>query len=286
MKLSSLKKTTSLLPRAAQARAPRATALMESRSAARAEAMAQVKAAKAEATTAPHLPEALRDGFDPRPVGRGATPKSVYGGAPTFTGFDDAKRSADLVRKDGVAQSAKYTFAKLAEASGTMPRTKAEAEAWFNEHIKPGLEKEGFAVDWVQGDKALVRTRENPQGEVVDFLRGADSGDPSYTALAWQSEGPVGGGGGSVAGVTGKASVGGSGLADRAFVLSILSKYPPTNEGIQQAVAELKRQPGYEHAVILEHPLRLDKIDFGRGVVVDVVVGSGGPSPSWGWMPE
>lgn len=209
---------------------------------------------------------------------------SGTGEPPVFTGFDASKLGADLVRKDGVAQSAKYTFAKLAQASGSMPTTKAEAEKWFTEHIKPGLEKEGFGVDWVQGDKALVRTRENPQGEVIDFVRAADSKDPSQIALAWQSEG--GSGTGGVSGVTGKGAVGGSGHADRGFVMSVLSNYPPTNEGIQRAVEELRKHPGYEHATILEHALRLDKIDFGRGTVVDVVVGSGGPNPSWGWMPE
>lgn len=216
----------------------------------------------------------------------GPASKTVFGGAPSFTGFDASKLGGELKRVDGVAQSAKYTFAKLAQASGTMPRTKAEAEQWFNEHIKPGLEKEGFGVDWVQGDKAMVRTRENPQGEVIDFVRGADSNDPNYTALAWQSEGPVGGHGPVPSGVTGKGAVGGSGFADRQFVMSILANYPPTNEGIQHAVAELRKKPGYEHVVVLEHPLRLDKLDFGKGHVVDVVVGSGGPNPSWGWMPE
>ena len=214
----------------------------------------------------------------------GTASKVGTGEPPVFTGFDAAKLGADLVRKDGVAQSAKYTFAKLAQASGSMPTTKAEAEKWFTENIKPGLEKEGFGVDWVQGDKALVRTRENPQGEVIDFVRAADSKDPSQIALAWQSEG--GSGTGGVSGVTGKGAVGGSGHADRDFVMSVLSNYPPTNEGIQRAVEELRKHPGYEHATILEHALRLDKIDFGRGTIVDVVVGSGGPNPSWGWMPE
>lgn len=204
--------------------------------------------------------------------------RSTYGGAPVFTGFDAQKLAAPLkLGADGQPSSAKYTFAKLAQESGTMPRTKEEAERWFNEHIKPGMEAAGFQVDWVKGDKAMIRTRENPQGEVVDFVRGAGSNDPNYTALAWQSEGPVGGASG-----TGAA---GSGRVDRDFVLSILSKYPPTNEGIEQALEELRRQPGYENARILQHPQRLDKIDFG-GQVVDVIAGAGGPNPSWGWMPE
>ncbi len=215
-----------------------------------------------------------------------AGPGPTFGAKVSFTGFDDGKLAAPLKRDGaGVAQSAKYTFAKLAQASGTMPRTKAEAEAWFNHYIKPGMEKEGFQIDWVKGDKAFIRTRENPAGEAVDFVRGADSNDPNYTALAWQPEG----GGGSVGGsgsVVGSGAVGGSGVADRDFVLAILSKYAATNEGIQRAVEELRRQPGYEHVTILQHPLRLDKLDFGGGHVVDVVVGAGGPNPSWGWMPE
>lgn len=240
--------------------------------------LAEVQAREAATAT-----ESATSGTAPATVE--TTPSRVgTGEPPVFTGFDAAKLGAELVRKDGVAQSAKYTFAKLAQASGSMPQTKAEAEQWFTEHIKPGLEKEGFGVDWVKGDKALVRTRENPQGEVIDFVRAADSKDPSQIALAWQSEGGSGSGGAS--GVTGKGAVGGSGHADRDFVMSVLSNYPPTNDGIQRAVEELRKHPGYEHAVILEHALRLDKIDFGRGTVVDVVVGSGGPNPSWGWMPE
>lgn len=226
-------------------------------------------------------------------VGGVAGPGTKFGGVPTFTGFDAAKLAAPLVRKDGIAQSAKYTFAQLAQASGTMPQTKAEAEKWFNEYIKPGLEKEGFGVDWVQGDKAWIRTRENPAGSPVDFLRGADSKDPNYIAFAWQPEdgghvAPSGGGSGGapVGNVVGSGAVGGSGLADRDFVLSILGRYPPTNDGIVRAVEELRKNKGYEHVTILQHHLRLDKLDFGRGAIVDVVVGSGGPNPSWGWMPE
>jgi len=111
------------------------------------------------------------------------------GQGPTFTGFDAGKLESPLkLQADGQPKSAKYTFAKLAQASGQMPQSKAEAEAWFNEHIKPGMEAAGFSVGWVKGDKALIATRENPQGEVVDFVRGAGSNDPSYIALAWQPE--------------------------------------------------------------------------------------------------
>ncbi len=123
---------------------------------------------------------------------------------PVFTGFDDAKRAAPLkLQADGQPKSAKYTFAKLAQQSGVMPRSKPEAEAWFNQYIKPGMEAAGFKVDWVKGDTALIHTRENPQGEPVDFLRGAGSNDPGYQALAWQTQDPGGAaaaGGASAAG--------------------------------------------------------------------------------------
>ena len=115
------------------------------------------------------------------------------GTPPVFTGFDNEKLAAPLkLQADGQPKSAKYTFARLAQAAGTMPRTKAEAEFWFKQHIAPGMQAAGFQIDWVKGDKAMIHTRENPGGEVVDFLRGADSNDPGYQALAWQAEGPPG----------------------------------------------------------------------------------------------
>lgn len=71
---------------------------------------------------------------------------------------------------------------------------------------------------------------------------------------------------------------------DSGVVLGILNNYPPTNDGITAAIGEIAgRYPG---ARILDHPVRLDKIDFGNGMVVDVVCGAGGDSPSWCWLVE
>lgn len=123
-----------------------------------------------------------------------------------FTGFDNAKLEGPLkTQADGQPKSAKYTFAKLAQQAGMPPHkqqflaqgmsgdeasraAKQAAGDWFTKYIKPGMEAAGFAVGWVKGDKALIATRENPGGEVVDFLRGAGSDDPNYTAVAWQPE--------------------------------------------------------------------------------------------------
>src|SRR5215208_4172224 len=54
--------------------------------------------------------------------------KSGTGGGPVFTGFDAGKLAAPLkLMEDGRPKSAKYTFAKLAQESGQMPHSKAEA---------------------------------------------------------------------------------------------------------------------------------------------------------------
>lgn len=93
-----------------------------------------------------------------------------------FPGFDYGKMQDPA----HASTSAKYAFAQLAQASGRMPQSKAEAEQWFTQYIKPGLDARGFKVDWVRGDKAFIRTRENPQGEVVDFIQGAGAGGQAF----------------------------------------------------------------------------------------------------------
>ncbi len=93
-----------------------------------------------------------------------------------FEGFDFGK-NADP------AKSAKYAFASLAQKAGTMPTSKADAEAWFNNNTKTGMHKLGHQVDWVKGDRFQFT---NWQGTfVVDYVRGAASSNP---ALAWQVE--------------------------------------------------------------------------------------------------
>ncbi len=93
-----------------------------------------------------------------------------------FEGFD-------LARAQDVQKSAKDAFAMLASRSGSMPRTKSEAEQWFNSNVKAEFEALGHKVNWVQGDKFSFT---NWQGTfTVDFLRGADGSDPAF---AWQAE--------------------------------------------------------------------------------------------------
>ena len=111
-------------------------------------------------------------------------PSAPVGGPPgvlTFTGFDDDKLAAPLaLHADGRPKSAKYTFAKLAKQSGVMPRSKGEAEQWFNEHIKAGLQAAGFQIDQVKRHQVFIHTRENPQGEWIDFMR--------FQSLAWETQ--------------------------------------------------------------------------------------------------
>ncbi len=68
---------------------------------------------------------------------------------------------------------------------------------------------------------------------------------------------------------------------DSGTVLGILNKYPLTNAGMTSAESEVKGQ--YPWAFVIPHR-RLDKFDFGNGMVVDVMVGAvGGTGAGSGW---
>lgn len=124
-------------------------------------------------------------------------------GGYSFSGFDFAQ---DPANRD-IGKSAKYAFSYFADEAAKrgdpMPRTKAEAEAWFTRNIAPGLQAAGYEIGWIKGDKARIKTREG--WDEIDFLINADGDDPS---LGWQSEvlapgpqmsgGGVGMGGGSL----------------------------------------------------------------------------------------
>ncbi|OGI73540.1 hypothetical protein A3D42_02585 [Candidatus Nomurabacteria bacterium RIFCSPHIGHO2_02_FULL_41_18] len=71
---------------------------------------------------------------------------------------------------------------------------------------------------------------------------------------------------------------------DQNTVLGILNKYPPNNDGMTQAIQEVRTV--YPSASVISHPTNLDKIDFGGGLIVDVGIGFGGATPSWGWIQE
>lgn len=71
---------------------------------------------------------------------------------------------------------------------------------------------------------------------------------------------------------------------DRNIVLNILNGYNADNAGITAAMPDI--QAVYPQATLLYHPLRLDKIDFGNGLVVDVMVGAGAPGAYYAWMEE
>lgn len=69
---------------------------------------------------------------------------------------------------------------------------------------------------------------------------------------------------------------------DSSTVLGILNKYRPSNAGITEAIVELNTI--YPNARVMEHPVRLDKIDFGGGLIADVIVAAvGGEGEGTGW---
>lgn len=81
----------------------------------------------------------------------------------------------------------------------------------------------------------------------------------------------VGGSGGSCPAYTPDTSKNCANV-DSGRVLSILNNYRPSNNGINLAIQEI--QTVYPSAQVIPHPVRLDKIDFGNGMVVDVIAGA------------
>jgi hypothetical protein len=129
----------------------------------------------------------------------GASPGGTGGGLP-FSGFD-------LNRAQDPSKSAKDAFASLAQQAPPMTDTsKAGAEAWFREHIAPGMEAAGYKIYDLQGDKAWVGSREDPEGKTpVDWLINAGG---SNVQIGWQPESGGGtAGSGAISGSSGATSI-------------------------------------------------------------------------------
>lgn len=216
-------------------------------------------------------------------------------------GYDDKKLN------DPNHKTPKYIFGRVAQGFklDSVKGDKAKAETLLQAML-PELQANGLEVVAVKGDRIQVKTEIGY--EWVDVIRAAGGDNPGWQ---WGSEGkgtpnPTAtvqewaaatgvdanggaGSGGATGGVFGggfpnpHAGVLGSAI-DRGAVMAILEKYPPTNEGIRQAMPELQKAfPGVE---LLEHPKRLDKLKFPNGAVIDVIVSAGAPDAKWGWMPE
>lgn len=117
----------------------------------------------------------------------GASAGGTGGGLP-FSGFD-------FNRAQDPSKSAKDAFAALAQQAPPLTDTsKAGAEAWFRQHIAPGMEAAGYKVYDIQGDKAWIGSREDPEGRTpIDYLINAGGSNPQ---IGWQPDG----GGGGIAG--------------------------------------------------------------------------------------
>lgn len=174
-------------------------------------------------------------GYDPSTgrIGVAGGGLGGYAGA----GFDFAQ---DAGNRD-IGKSAKYAFSYLSEqaaaAGAPMPRTKADAEAWFTQYIAPGLQQLGYEIGWVQGDKAQIRTREG--WDVIDFVGGADGDNPMLT---WQSE-VLAPGGGPMAGASGSgmggSPVSGADLTSSALFERLLEEAQAIASGRQSGSSSL-----------------------------------------------
>ena len=153
------------------------------------------------------------------------TPSVANAGQNRYAGFD-TQRAQDP------SKSAKDAFYAATQQAPPMPKDKAGSEVWFNQYIKSALESAGYKVDWVKGDKAFVRTRENPQGEEIDFNQGADS---DASSVAWQSNMA-----GQTTGGTGTGAPGSAG-ANQAQLNGALSD-PAVLEKINAQIDALMKQ--------------------------------------------
>lgn len=237
---------------------------------------------------------------EPQPTGSEADRFRATSKQP-LEGYDQAK----LDNPDH--KTPKYLFGRVAQNFdlSSVKGDKSKAETLLKAMI-PELKAAGLEVLSVEGDKIQVKTEVGY--EWVDVIRGAGGDNPGWwwgseakgtqqptaNSHEWAAQtgqsGAAGGAGGADAMAGGGAAAGPKGPAilgsqiDSGKVMGILQKYQPTNEGIRAALPEL--QQNFPGVTILDHPKRLDKLQFPNGAVVDVIVGSGGPNPKWGWMPE
>ena len=202
-----------------------------------------------------------------------------------FEGFD-------LMRAQDPASSAKDAFAEAAAASGTMPSTKAGAEQWFEQHIRASMESRGHAINWVKGDKLQFT---NWQGTwEVDFVRGADGPDP---ALAWQATpaaaGPILTDGTTPTGTTPTGTT--PALDPNMSLQAAFDQLARASGTIPQTKPDAESwfnqhiRSGLESLGIAINWVIGDKFEYAGPngpVVIDFIVGAGGPNPQLGWLVE
>lgn len=202
------------------------------------------RAAQAAAQAAAATPAA---GAAPAGATAGAT-----GGGLSFSGFD-------FNRAQDPSKSAKDAFAAAAQQAPPMTDTsKAGAEAWFREHIAPKMEAAGYRIFDLQGDKAWVGSREDPEGQVpVDWLINAGGSNPQ---IGWQ---PDSGGGGLAGGTAQNAQ---DAYAQLAGSISPNASREEMESAIAAAFGHLPGYGGaYKESVML------------NGQWYDLVRGYGGP---------
>lgn len=194
----------------------------------------------------------------------------------TFEGFD-------LTRAQDPQRSAKDAFAQIASSVGTTPQTKTEAEEWFNQHIRAGMEGLGHTIDWVNGDKFQFT---NWQGTyVIDFVRGADGPAPALTWLVDSTSGVP-----SLSGGTPPPPIAPGTPVQEAFeTLAAASNETPQTK--QEAESWFNRyiRAGLESIGVNINWVIGDKFEYMGAtgpVVVDFVVGADGPNATLGWLVE
>jgi hypothetical protein len=183
------------------------------------------------------------------------------GGGLQFSGFD-------FNRAQDPSKSAKDAFAAAAQKAPPMTDTsKAGAEAWFREHIAPQMEAAGYKIYDLQGDKAWVGSKEDPEGKTpVDWLINAGGSNPQ---IGWQPDDGGGSSGGTISGTSGAKSV-----QDAYAWLKQNADPSWSREQMQAAInAAFADVPGFVEGYAGDAVF--------QGGKLDLITNFGGPGASW-----
>jgi len=101
-----------------------------------------------------------------------------------WTGYDF---NQDAKNRDP-NKSAKYALNDIVtrlRAQGIAdPTDHTQAEAYAKQYLAPEYQKLGYTVSGIDRDKFTIGTRENPGGELIDWLVNAGGSNPEF---GWQS---------------------------------------------------------------------------------------------------
>lgn len=162
----------------------------------------------------------------------------------------------------------------IAFATGILQKYVFGSEGLFGDDGKKGVTPGGSSARDVDGDGIPDGIDNDEDGQIDScFYGGVASvlGPPCKGSIDAQVV-DAGGGGGSCQAVT------------ESQVMSIVTKYSPSDAGLQQALPELRAAFGSQVFAFGTPGDVRDKLNFGGNMTVDVISNAGDPNASWSWI--